>query len=56
MEILVFYLLQLGKDMLDSKEYYEITDEFYFSLQTRSEMVGLAMSYQANNNKLSKLI
>lgn len=56
LEIFVFYILQLALDLLDSREYYEITDEFYYSLRTRAELVGLAMSYDANNKKLQKLI
>jgi flagellar basal body-associated protein FliL len=34
----------------------EISNDFYFNLGNRSEAVGLAMSYEANNRKLMKLI
>ncbi|CAD8086378.1 unnamed protein product [Paramecium primaurelia] len=55
-EILIFYLLQLGKDLLESEQYEKISKDFYDNLDTRSEAVGLAMSFEANNRKLMKLI
>lgn len=49
-------LLQLLIDLMNSKEFLDISVNHYEKVALRSQILGMAIAYEVNNQKIGSLI